>query len=98
MDRDTIIRMAREAGFTDADEKGVWITDGYWDDEIKRFAGLVVAHTLANIDSFNKASYQEGYNAGIEAANNRHCEVLKHFRDTVLLQERVNSLRTRSKA
>lgn len=66
--------------------------------DIERFAGLVVAHTLANIDSFNKASYQEGYNAGIEGANKRHCEVLKHFRDTVLLQERVNSLRTRSKA
>ena len=35
--------MAREAGFMDADAKGVWITDGYWDDELRRFAELVQA-------------------------------------------------------
>jgi hypothetical protein len=44
MTRDDIIRLAREAGFTDADEKGVWITDGYWNDEINRFAALVAEH------------------------------------------------------
>ena len=27
----------------DADAKGVWITDGYWDDELRRFAELVRA-------------------------------------------------------
>ena len=27
----------------DADAKGVWITDGYWDDELRRFAELVQA-------------------------------------------------------
>ena len=43
MTRDDIIRMALEAGFTDADNGRVWITDGYWDDEIKRFATLVAA-------------------------------------------------------
>ncbi len=47
MTRDDIIRLAREAGFTDADEKGVWITDGYWDDEINRFAALVAVQVEA---------------------------------------------------
>ena len=43
MDREEIIRMAREAGFqvygTD-----VWITDGWWLEELERFAALVAAH------------------------------------------------------
>ena len=43
MTRDDIIRMAQEAGFTDADNGRVWITDGYWDDELARFAALVAA-------------------------------------------------------
>jgi hypothetical protein len=42
MNRDDIIRMAREAGFeTDSDD--VWITDGYWAEELERFAALVIA-------------------------------------------------------
>ena len=41
MNRDDIIRMAREAGFSDADSHGVWITDGYWTAELERFAHLV---------------------------------------------------------
>jgi len=41
MSRDDIIRMAREAGFSDADSHGVWITDGYWTAELERFAHLV---------------------------------------------------------
>jgi len=43
MTRDDIIKMAREAGFMDTDKNGVWITDGYWDDELRRFAALVAA-------------------------------------------------------
>lgn len=43
MTREDIIRMAREAGFTDQDHTGVWITDGYWDEELARFANLVAA-------------------------------------------------------
>ena len=35
MDRDDIIKRAREAGFMDTDKNGVWITDGYWDDELR---------------------------------------------------------------
>jgi hypothetical protein len=38
-----IIELAKQAGFSDADDKGVWITDGYWDKELKAFAALVAA-------------------------------------------------------
>jgi len=45
MNRNDIVRMAREAklaGFsTDSDD--VWITDGYWVEELERFAALVIA-------------------------------------------------------
>jgi len=43
MTRDDIIRMAHEAGFSDIVKKGVWITDGFWDEELERFAELVAA-------------------------------------------------------
>jgi hypothetical protein len=44
MNRDDIVRMAREAGF-EADESvcDVWATDGYWAEELERFAALVIA-------------------------------------------------------
>jgi len=43
VNRDDIIRMAHEAGFSDIIKKGVWITDGCWDEELERFAELVAA-------------------------------------------------------
>jgi hypothetical protein len=43
MTRDDIIRMAHKAGFSDIIKKGVWITDGCWDEELERFAELVAA-------------------------------------------------------
>ena len=43
MNRDDIIRMAREAGF-EVYETDVWITDGWWLEELERFAALVAAH------------------------------------------------------
>jgi hypothetical protein len=42
MKREDIIQMAREAGF-EADPDNVWITDGYWFEELARFAALVAA-------------------------------------------------------
>jgi hypothetical protein len=35
--------LARQAGFSDFpnDDNGVWITDGYWDEQLERFAELV---------------------------------------------------------
>ncbi len=43
-----IIELAKQAGFSDADDKGVWITDGYWDKELKAFADLVEAAARAD--------------------------------------------------
>ena len=43
MDREEIIRMAREAGFQ-VYETDVWITDGWWLEELERFAALVASH------------------------------------------------------
>ncbi len=46
MDREEIIRMAREAGF-EVYETDVWITDGWWLEELERFAALVAAAARA---------------------------------------------------
>ena len=43
MDRSEMLRLALEAGFSDTDETGVWVTDGYWDEALERFAALVAA-------------------------------------------------------
>ena len=58
MNRDDIIRMARQAGslIEAAQEK-----DLLW---LERFAALVAKHTLANIDPSSFMSWQEGYEAG----------------------------------
>ena len=42
MNREQIIRMAREAGF-EVYGTDVWITDGWWLEELERFASLVAA-------------------------------------------------------
>ena len=42
MSDEDIIRMAREAGFQ-VYETDVWITDGWWLEELERFAALVAA-------------------------------------------------------
>ena len=42
MKREDIIRMAKEAGF-EVYETDVWITDGWWLEELERFAALVAA-------------------------------------------------------
>jgi len=40
MDREDIIKLAREAGF-EVYGTDVWITDGWWLEELERFAALV---------------------------------------------------------
>ena len=42
MNREDIIRMAREAGF-EVYGTDVWITDGWWLEELERYAALVAA-------------------------------------------------------
>ena len=43
MNQEDITRMAREAGF-EVYETDVWITDGWWLEELDRFAALVAEH------------------------------------------------------
>ena len=43
MNREDIIKLAREAEF-EVYETDVWITDGWWTEELERFAALVAAH------------------------------------------------------
>jgi len=56
MTKDDVIKMAREAGFRDADEKGIWITDGFWDDELGRFAALVAAAERETVKTYYEMS------------------------------------------
>lgn len=42
MNREDIIKMAREAGF-EVYGTDVWVTDGWWLEELERFAALVAA-------------------------------------------------------
>jgi hypothetical protein len=46
MNREDIIKLAREAGF-EVYETDVWITDGWWLEELERFAALVAAAARA---------------------------------------------------
>ena len=67
LDRDDIIKMAREAGFIDADKNGVWITDGYWDDELRRFAALVAAAEREKVAAWMmERGYATGHGDTIE--------------------------------
>ena len=42
MNREDIIKLAREAGF-EVYGTDVWITDGWWTEELERFAAIVAA-------------------------------------------------------
>jgi hypothetical protein len=68
MNRDDIIRMARESGF-EVDSDDVWITDGFWVEELDRFANLVAA---AEREECAKAVedwlHGEWHNQGVVAA------------------------------
>ena len=46
MNREDIIKLAREAEF-EVYETDVWITDGWWTEELERFASLVAATARA---------------------------------------------------
>ena len=73
MNKEDIIRMARESGLTQ-------FTGNYdqsW--ALERF-------------------FHMAYAAGADAANQRHSEILRHLRDTLLLQERAISMESRHKA
>ena len=60
MDREEIIRMAREAGF-EVYGTDVWITDGWWLEELERFAALVAAVEREKLAAW---MIQRGYATG----------------------------------
>lgn len=41
MEPKELIELAQKAGFREADDDGVWIADGYWDEQLQRFAEMV---------------------------------------------------------
>lgn len=41
MEPEVLIELAQKAGFRGASEKGVWISDGIWDEQLQRFAEMV---------------------------------------------------------
>lgn len=63
MNREDIIRMAREAGIEDWWDSGNEHRE-VLQEHLERFAALVAKHTLANIDPSSFMTWQEGYEAG----------------------------------
>jgi hypothetical protein len=66
MSRDDVIRMAKKAGFVCDEADFVFQKPGRVGIqlELERFANLVRADALANIDPSKMMSYQEGFEAG----------------------------------
>jgi hypothetical protein len=56
-----IKELARQAGFNDFpnDVNGVWITDGYWEEELERFAELVRQDERERIKKEDQRCYVE---------------------------------------
>jgi hypothetical protein len=87
MNRDDIIRMAREAGIEHlehVEEMRSPMSDGVWLEDLEHFAALVAAHTLANIDPSKFMSYQEAFEAGQAAEREacaKVCEAMNKYMD-----------------
>jgi hypothetical protein len=67
--KDDIIRMAREAGLQ-TDTSGVWVDDGYIENQLTRFAALVAAAEREAILQMSAATWfktQADYDAAIRA-------------------------------
>ena len=66
MNREDIIRMAREAEF-EVYETDVWITDGWWTEELERFAALVAAAERNKLAAWMiERGYATGHGDSIE--------------------------------
>jgi len=88
MNREDIIRMALEAGYTRYDSLA---------ERLHEFAALVAAHTLANIDPSKFMSYREGFEVGVAAERRKFCATLRQLQDVYSLQSDVSGLHARSK-
>lgn len=74
MDREDVIRWAREAGLG-------WVDA---DVQLERFAKLIAVHTLSNIDPSKLISHQEGFEAGRLAEREacaQVCEAMNTYMD-----------------
>jgi hypothetical protein len=92
MNREDIVRMAREAGLHIA-------TDVNWMPIIgleyaERFAALV----LANNPPQSSMAWQEGYASGMARERERFIEVLRQLHDSYSLASDSNAIRARSYA
>jgi hypothetical protein len=92
MNREDIIRMAREAGLHIA-------TDVKWMPIIgleyaEKFAALVIA----NHPPQSSMAWQEGYGAGCLAERERLIEVLRQLHDSYSLASDSNAIRARGQA
>ena len=81
MNREDIIRLARECDLPD------WQPVGK---NIERFAALVAAHTLANIDTSSFMSYQEGVDAG-RLAEREACAKVCERADLFVIADAIRS-------
>lgn len=69
MNSEDVLRMAREAGFV-VYETDVWITDGWWLEELERFAKLVRAderEACAKVCEERQEVFQKYYTKGLAA-------------------------------
>ena len=66
MNREKIIKLAREAGF-EVYGTDVWITDGWWLEELERFAALVAAVEREKLAAWMmRQGYATGHGDSIE--------------------------------
>jgi len=86
MNREDIVRMAREAGF-------VYAGEDFQDLNIiiERFAALV----LANNPPQSSMAWQEGYASGMVRERERFTEVLRQLHDSYSLASDSNAIRER---
>ena len=84
MNREDIIRMAREAGFR------VNTTEAFLE-ELKRFAALVAKHTLSNIDPSSFMTWQEGYEAGKQTERDACIDLVAMYGGPVDLEAAIRA-------
>ena len=97
MNKDEIIRMAREAGFNV--EKGYLLRITGIDEDLERFAALVAKHTLLNLDPSSFMSWQEGYEAGKQTEREACVQIVEseamQYAEPVWAFEIVNDIKAR---
>ena len=95
MTRDDIIRMALEAGF-EAEVGDVWISEGYWADELELFAALVAAAEREKFTVHAAALVRDARHDATEREREACAKVCdKHWDDNG--QHCANAIRARGK-